>query len=373
MHFWVFFGSKNFFKKFVVFLTNSTFFFELKEYNRWELIWQLIDNIEILKRKFKKTDKELEKYLKKYKKIDYVTRDHIQDVFNDFGISYQEMFKPASESRKNKFKRVVEQYNLEGYNWELIKKSTKRSKIKNYEIFEMLILLYYLLKYQKAEAELTNTLKKTTEIAYQQGIDECREIIKTRKRKFELKDNFLYELLILPAYSGIVWNNYMTGLAVYWSRNIYKNAMISKQQGKDVNVEDGIFVKDFEKEQNALLHKKLGTEDVPTYMDKYTGSIDALNTYCMNKAMLQAYMDYGIQEVKFIAEIDTKTTKMCKSLDGQVFKIYGINKYTRYSAQDNKVVNYTTKGLEVGANLPPINNSFHWCRSTIIPIRNRKN
>lgn len=330
-----------------------------------------MDNLKILKNKYKDTDKELNKYLKKYKRLDLSIRDRIQDVFNDFGITYQEMFKIASETRKNKFKRMVEENELSGYNGNLIKKMSQRKKIKNYEIFEMLILMFYTIKYQKVEAELSTTLKTNTEIAYQLGIDECKEIEKTKKTKFKLKDNFLYELMILPTYSGLVWNNYMTSLAGYWAREVYKQAMVNKQQDKELNVNDDIFTRMFNREENALLHKKLGTEDVPTYMDKYSGSIDALNTYCMNKAMLQAYMDYGIKEVRFVAEVDTKTTGMCKSLDGQIFKINGINKYTRYSAMDKKIVNYTTEGLEVGANLPPINNHFHWCRSTIIPIKNR--
>ena len=63
--------------------------------------------------------------------------------------------------------------------------------------------------------------------------------------------------------------------------------------------------------------------------------------------------------------MDKRTTKMCESLNNQIFYLDKVNTYQRYSDYDKRIVTYTTKGLVVGENLPPISNHFHWCRSTI--------
>jgi hypothetical protein len=328
---------------------------------------------EVMKRKWSKSDKELQELLKKIKRISYVMRDKIQYVLNDYDMPHEELFMYASEQRNNRFNIIIQEFEKHASVGLKIRNLVKRKKVKNYELLEALIILYNLERNQKLMGELSNTLKKNTSIAYDNAIEECKEIQKSRKKKFRLKEDWLYELLILPSYNGMIWMQYMESLAYYYANEIFKRSIVDIQQGIKPNVDNADLKAEFERQDNALLKRKmLGTEDVPEYMDKYSGSIDALNTYCMNKAMLEAYINYGIKEVKFVAEEDEKTTKMCKSLDGQIFKIDGINEYVRYSAMDEGIVNYTTDGLQVGANLPPISNHFHWCRSTIIPIRNTK-
>ena len=54
--------------------------------------------------------------------------------------------------------------------------------------------------------------------------------------------------------------------------------------------------------------------------------------------------------------MDSKTTLMCETLNEQEFYIDKVNVYDRYSAVDKRNVVYTTKGLVVGENLPPITN-----------------
>lgn len=48
-----------------------------------------------------------------------------------------------------------------------------------------------------------------------------------------------------------------------------------------------------------------------------------------------------------------------------LFYVNDWNKFYRYSDIDGKDVLYTVNGLEQGINLSPINNHFHWCRSTV--------
>lgn len=67
-------------------------------------------------------------------------------------------------------------------------------------------------------------------------------------------------------------------------------------------------------------------------------------TYVQNQACMNRYKDAGIEEYKFLAEIDGRTSNICKNLNGQVFKF---------------------KDAVVGENFPP---AHVFCRSTIIPI-----
>ena len=64
----------------------------------------------------------------------------------------------------------------------------------------------------------------------------------------------------------------------------------------------------------------------------------------MNEATLNNYKENGIKKYEYMAYLDSKTSKQCKSLDGKVFNI---------------------DDAKAGVNLPPAHPN---CRSTIIPF-----
>ena len=74
----------------------------------------------------------------------------------------------------------------------------------------------------------------------------------------------------------------------------------------------------------------------------YYGPLDNIMVGIANEVALKGMIDQGCKKVQFIATMDDKTTDMCKSLNGQIFKIKGINKYYRYSDIDKKEILYTT-------------------------------
>lgn len=67
-------------------------------------------------------------------------------------------------------------------------------------------------------------------------------------------------------------------------------------------------------------------------------------TYVQNQAAANRYKDAGIKKYEFLAEIDGRTSNICKSLDGKVFKF---------------------TDMTVGVNMPPCH---PFCRSTIVPV-----
>ncbi|WP_270396209.1 minor capsid protein [Catenibacterium mitsuokai] len=66
------------------------------------------------------------------------------------------------------------------------------------------------------------------------------------------------------------------------------------------------------------------------------------SSYIHNEAHFQAYQDYGIEEYRFVATLDLRTSQICRERDGSVYRV-----------NDKKI----------GVNAPPMH---PWCRSTTI-------
>ncbi|HJJ07599.1 MAG TPA: hypothetical protein OIM35_08355 [Clostridiaceae bacterium] len=71
-------------------------------------------------------------------------------------------------------------------------------------------------------------------------------------------------------------------------------------------------------------------------------------------------------KVRFIGISDERQTQMCKSLDNQEFYIHDWNEFKRYSKTNDSIVKCRCYGLVIGLNCPPIDDGFHFCRSTIM-------
>lgn len=67
-------------------------------------------------------------------------------------------------------------------------------------------------------------------------------------------------------------------------------------------------------------------------------------TYVQNACSMNRYKDAGITEYQFLAEIDGRTSNICKNMNGKIFKM---------------------KDAVVGENVGPLHPN---CRSTIIPV-----
>lgn len=97
--------------------------------------------------------------------------------------------------------------------------------------------------------------------------------------------------------------------------------------------------------------------------DKFSGTLDDMSRRTGNKAYIEPFPN---EKAIFIAEMDERTTRMCASLNGQIFNTKDTNVFRRYSDSQKNIVEYEVEGLVEGINLPPIDDNFHWCRSTII-------
>ena len=324
-------------------------------------------NDKILKKRWEAVDKLLSTHFNDLKLITRELKDDIQDSLNRMNITYDELMNWANAKTMayliRKANNVLAQ-DISGYARYMISKYTNRKKLRNKDVLLALLIICYEEKQLKLDKKELDLFTNIAEISYKQGQAEAIDVLGNKEYK-PFPNTLLLLLLAMPGYRGNVWEDYTDGNLVYNAKQIYTEVIILIQQGKTISVEDDALNDIFEKQDRRYLNKKSDGR-----IDKYSGSLDNYTTFLANQSALEGMKKQGVEKVRFIAVKDGKTTDMCSSLDNQVFYIDKLNVYSRYSQEDDANVTYETKGLQVGANLPPIENGYHHCRSTIYPERN---
>lgn len=318
-----------------------------------------MNNETILQSRWKNTDIKLKEYLLKYTKLNRKTQDKIQDIFNDVDFSFNELNKPITTTRRKRLLRTVEQWRddglLVGYFEYVVNNLLSKRIITNEELLEVLLWGVYIEERSKLDEFEKNLFTEVGQDLYTQGIE---EINPKKKKNYSLTWEYIWSLLTLPSSKGNKWITYVEALALTNSQEIKKQAIIQLQQDKDLTVDDDIFKNILRKQRNRYL----SIND-----DKISGALESKIEEIGNKAIAKAGEDIGNKDLKarFIAVIDERTTKMCRGMNNMLFNVNDLNKFYRYSDEDKKDIYYEVKGLQVGINLPPISNHFHYCRSTI--------
>lgn len=325
-----------------------------------------MDNKTILNNRWNYTDLKLKDYLRIYKKTNLKTQDNIQDIFNGIDFNYMDLNKPISNNQRKKLSRVVDECKqlelLKGYfEYKVIEILNKRY-ITNQEMLSILLWGAFVKERSQLDEYEEVLFTEIGQDLYKQGIDEIKP---TKKKKWSLTWEYIWSMLCLPNVKGSSWITYIEALALTNAQEIERQTIIQLQQNKKPNIEDDVFKNILKKQQNRYI----SIND-----DKISGALDSQVVEIANKSLLKAGEDVGQKKLRarFIAEIDDRTTKMCDGMNGMLFYVNDWNRFYRYSDDDKRDVLYTIKGLEVGANLPPINNHFHYCRSTITYLTEMK-
>lgn len=325
-----------------------------------------MDNKTILNNRWNYTDLKLKDYLRIYKKTNLKTQDNIQDIFNGIDFNYMDLNKPISNNQRKKLSRVVDEWKqlelLKGYfEYKVIEILNKRY-ITNQEMLSILLWGAFVKERSQLDEYEEVLFTEIGQDLYKQGIDEIKP---TKKKKWSLTWEYIWSMLCLPNVKGSSWITYIEALALTNAQEIVRQTIIQLQQNKKPNIEDDVFKNILKKQQNRYI----SIND-----DKISGALDSQVVEIANKSLLKAGEDVGQKKLRarFIAEIDDRTTKMCDGMNGMLFYVNDWNRFYRYSDDDKRDVLYTIKGLEVGANLPPINNHFHYCRSTITYLTEMK-
>lgn len=307
---------------------------------------------------WKQVDKELEKYLKCYTREQKILKDEINDIFTAYEFTNKNINSFASNEIRDKFKRYlskkIKNISKDTNLYLIINKLLSKSQIRNRLILQTLIMIKYF-NFNENTKEYENTLfSKTAQISYDNAVRECKKM--KNKRIIDNFDVLLLGVLALPNNLGYIWQDYLDQMLMYNSNELYRQLLIDIQRGINLDINNSYYQQLFKKQRNRQISINDG---------KTSGAIDNEVSNIASQVSLEVGKQYDMEQCRFIAEIDKRTTDMCESLNNQLFYLNKMNVYQRHSAADDKMVVYHTKGLVLGDNLPPINNHFHYCRSTI--------
>lgn len=304
---------------------------------------------EILNKRWQKTDKVLKQYLKRFDSLEEDIVDEIVFTINSLDISYNDLNKPISKADSKRLDKKIKEAKEKGlYNDYLT--YLMANKI-TYSIYiEILIFLIYLEHNESIKKYSEEIFTLVSEDIYQQALEEIPPRFK--KKPFSLTWEFIWSLLWVPSINKHYYD-YLNLLAMTNEQEIFKQLLIYLQQNKKITNE--LIETLIAKQMNRIISINDG---------KYSGTLDDVCRTLGNEVYVKPF-DSKTLKVRFIAELDKKTTQMCKGMNGMTFFVNDWNRFYRYSAVDKKDVYYVVYGLERGINLPPIMNHFHWCRSTI--------
>lgn len=296
-------------------------------------------------------DKQLAEYQKKANKTNKKIIDEFQNVFD----RVKELNEDASNSDLKRFKNRIED-NMEyltEYGQYQARKALKRRRIPYSYILWFDIFLIY--AYQQ---HLLAILQQ--ELFYNVVLDAYKKEIKGLSKYISIKelnvDKILNDALGKPNSKGILWNDYLDASTEYKANELYNKAIQVIRSNKPLDIYNPEF-------QKLLLMQNKRMLNING--NKTSGALDNQLFYLINEVKTQTYIFNGVEKCKFIAVHDKATTEMCTSLDGQVFNVHDWNKFKRYSASASGYVSYKVYGMVPGVNLPPIDDNFHYCRSTI--------
>lgn len=289
------------------------------------------------------------------------TQNRLQEVFNSINFDFNNLYNIADNRTKNKINTYIEEWEdkglLKGDFGILAHNIKRRTRVKNSEILELLIYSAYIEEQNKLDDIEIKIFKDVSNYYYQQGQEEVNKTLKKRKIVSVIPDAIFLALLDTPNAKGYKWKTYIESIVKYNANQIYRQTTINLQQNKELDITNDIYQNIIKRQQNS----KLNIND-----DKISGDVDLTLIGINNQAKLEGihYFD-DKAEVEFVSVEDEKTTKMCNSLDGQRFKIHDWNEFERYSESNGRTTKYKCYGLVIGLNCPPIDDHFHWCRSTI--------
>jgi len=302
---------------------------------------------------------------KLYNKMSKRTQNRLQEIFDGIDFEFDKLYDIASKERKAKIDIYIEELKdkglLKGYFGVLANNIYRRTRVKNSEILELLIYGAYIEEQNNLEESELKIFKDDMNYYYQQGQKEVNKTLKQPKMVSIIPDAIFLALLDMPNVKGYIYKAYIEAITRFNAEQIYAQAVICLQQQKPLKMDLEEFQNIIKRQQNRKLNVK---------PNKISGDTDLTLIGLNNKAKAEGMTSFDSEaKVEFVAIQDNVTTKMCKSLDGQIFYAHNMNTFRRYSQTNDTLVEYKCYGLVQGLNLPPIDDGFHWCRSTIKYLR----
>lgn len=319
-----------------------------------------MNNKEIIAKRYKLTDKLLEQCLKEFK-------NNFREIYDELVFAYTLMDKApksinneASEQIKRYAKKKIKEWKDNGTAVGYFKYYLDNFNSYTYaNIFELLIYGIYYSQISDINKKSNECFKQVAEDAYEQAKEES--VIKFKKYP-DLTWRNIRDMLFMAE----VNKTFLQYLELLFMQNVqstYSSLINAKQMNKDIN----------KRELKLLLEKQLkkivNVNKTEEGVVKHSGLLEQEFCNLVTDAYLFLFKKDKDAKVKFVAQMDKKTTEMCISLDGQEFYVNKENEFHRYSDSAGGIIKVKCKGLVRGLNKPRITDHFHWCRSSLINVK----
>lgn len=268
-----------------------------------------------------------------YSKAAIYTTKQIEGIFNRFAskhhLTRDEAINLLSEADSRNFEKLLEAYKnktgaqkrevLAELEAPAYKNRMKRLDDINKSINKLINAVA-----SKERDEIDKTMRKVYESSYHHAVYEAARMSGLDLQTAPIDEGALETILKKKwsgqNYSERVWNNTQKVADA-----LKEELMIGALTGKT------------EKEMTDSIN-----EQFLSGRNKARRLVRTESSYIHNEAHFQAYKDYGIEEYRFVATLDLRTSQICRERDGSVYRV-----------NDKKI----------GVNAPPMH---PWCRSTTI-------
>ena len=312
-------------------------------------------NEKIINKRWDYTRKELKQFRKEYDKLNKKTQDKLQEIFTSYNITYDKLYKTISYNDKQRLKRKINQWKkmgiYKGY-FEFRVEELMKGKITYRDLIEILLYGAYAEEEEELDFKIKTLFSNVALDCYNQGREELK------KKKKSIIPAYILSSFGIMLVDGYIWQNYIDALVLTNMQEILKQYLILLQQGKELDAYSKLIQQILDMQRNRLI----SVSD-----DKYSGGLDKYTTALGNDAYLEA-SEFKDVTVVFISDLCENVTEMCKYMDGMIFYTRSNNTFKRpmgKTKNDLVIEEVSVNGLVPGINLPPINQHFHWCHSTI--------
>lgn len=312
-------------------------------------------NEKIINKRWDYTRKELKQFRKEYDKLNKETQDKLQEIFTSYNITYDKLYKTISNNDKQRLKRKINQWKkmgiYKGY-FEFRVEELMKGKITYRDLIEILLYGAYAEEEEELDFKIKTLFSNVALDCYNQGREELK------KKKKSIIPAYILSSFGIMLVDGYIWQNYIDALVLTNMQEILKQYLILLQQGKELDAYSKLIQQILDMQRNRLI----SVSD-----DKYSGGLDKYTTALGNDAYLDA-SEFKDVPVVFISDLCENVTEMCKHMDGMIFYTRSNNTFKRpmgRTKNDLVIEEVSVNGLVPGINLPPINQHFHWCHSTL--------
>ena len=192
-------------------------------------------------------NKKMIELKKLYNKTSKQTQNKLQEIFDTFNFTFDNVYSIADKKIKNRVNTYIEEWKdkglLEGYFGTLAKNIYNRTRVKNSEILELLIYGAYIEEQSKIQEQELNIMYDDINYYYQEGQQEVNSTLSKKERKpiNILKWALFLALLDQPNAKGYVYNQYIQATIQFNAQQIYRQAIIDLQQQNKLDITNNIY------------------------------------------------------------------------------------------------------------------------------------